>query len=447
MRARFGALALVALFAVLGPARADHEETEQRLKSAGVDDKLRAEVHKAIARGVAYLIAQQQPDGAFACDVGGHGGEVLPTPGVTLLCALALRHAGTGATVDPVTKAVKWLFEGEDNHLAEIETRVYEAGLALLLLQAEGRHQPEAPRIASGLARALDTGAGWWGYDTPGPAAGDPTAEPPPFEGQTPNLSTTQFAALGLWAARRMKIELPSSVWRRHAESLVAQQNESGSWPYNHPDVLKRLGTVGAGGGKVGTGRGYFTTTCMGFGNLLLAREALKTGPKPPGALVAQLDKAIERSLARLRIDVPEYLEDPGAGELEYIAPRRSTDRGGTPGRGAYYTLFALEKACLFANVESFAVDADAKKPGRGRKGGRLHWYARTAEWLIATQRDDGGWGVSDGKPTNVVDSAFALLILVRSPSAQHPTTPREVDAKPRGAVTPGDPSPPDKPK
>jgi hypothetical protein len=68
------------------------------------------------------------------------------------------------------------------------------------------------------------------------------------------------------------------------------------------------------------------------------------------------------------------------------------------------------------------------------------------AHWLLSAQREDGGWSPDAGHPpgdrSSEIDTAFALLFLLRSPSVFHPTTPTEVDAKPCGAVTESDPAP-----
>jgi hypothetical protein len=435
MRARLGAVALLALFTVRGPARADYEETELRLKSAGVADKLRAKVHKAIDRCVAYLVKQQLPKGTFE--------PKSNVTGITLLSALALRHAGTAPTEAPVARAVAFLFDGKAPDVDTKSLSAYEAGLALMLLHAIGRFQPEAPRIASALVRGLDSATAWWGYDTPGPADEGGTAVPGGFATRDPNLSTTQFAALGLWAARRMGIAIHPSAWRLHAQSLIDSQGDTGSWPY----AVKREGGALR---SEDSRKGYFTGTCMGLANLLLVRQALKAD-QPTDPLLARLDPAIAASLTSLRADAPVFLEDPAAGDLQHLnaptqlpGPRLGPED--VPGIGAFYTLYALEKACLFADVEAIVPSerpgAGDKKPAKG-KGPKVYWYAATAEWLLSVQNQDGGWATAADKASNVVDSALALLILVRSPSTSHPTTPREVDAKPRGPVTPGDPAPP----
>lgn len=409
-------------------ARGDHEETEARLKAAGVDGALRGRIHRSIDRGVAYLAAQQQPDGSFRPPRSPGGTASGGVRGVTLLCALALRHAGRPAAEEPVQRALAQLLPWlEESSRTGTGLSVYDAGLALLLLQAVGRPQPEAPRIAALLARGLDARTGWWGYGAP--RAG--TAGP--YQANTPNLSTAQFAGLGLWAARRMGHDTDVRVWQVHAEALLASQTTHGSWPYGP------TGTSGSWEGLSPPRDGYFTGTCMGVANLLLARQALRSATPTSTDLLARVDAAISRALESLGADGITYLRDPLAGELYFNgdklsqhAPDRTDAR--PSGFGAYYSLYALEKACLFADLETLSA------PGRA---GKVPWYARAAAWLVARQRDDGGWppateSGATGQPSDVIESALALLVLLRSPQTAHPTTPRDVDLRPGGPTTPG---------
>ncbi|MCC7137506.1 MAG: hypothetical protein IT460_03655 [Planctomycetes bacterium] len=388
-----------------GVARADVEETEARLKSAGVDAGLRARVHTAIGRAVEFLVAQQDARGRFRAQ--------SHRVGSTLLAALALRHAGTGPTVEPVARTQAYLFgdKADVRAVREMEEKVYCASLALLFLQAIDRRAPEAPVLAAGLSRALDPIHGAWGYDIPPPTSRSA------FAALRPNLSTSQFAALGLWAAARMGVAVPAQTWRAHAASLIEAQRGGASpyWPRTFP---------------AGENDPYLCGTAMGVANLLLARQALaatKGGSPDRGAL----DAAIQRGLAALRRDAPPMLAKPATYPLWPKAWVKGGLVSQEPGMGPYYALYAIEKACVFADVESL--------------GGRP-WYASMADWLCSTQAADGGWtSLWDGErsgESDVVETSFALLILVRAPQTSHPTTPRLPDARPRGPVT-GEPAPP----
>lgn len=102
----FTALAAISA-AVSTPSRADPEQTERRLTSAGVDAALRRQVHTAIDRGVRYLANQQHEDGGFPGPPMGSSTGL----GTTLLVALALRHAGGPETEEPLRNALCFLFE------------------------------------------------------------------------------------------------------------------------------------------------------------------------------------------------------------------------------------------------------------------------------------------------------------------------------------------------
>ncbi len=434
-RWRIAALVAIAALPILASdARGDYEETERRLKACGVDDALRTKIHAAIDRGVAFLVKRQAADGTFAEHSVAQDTRVGYAPtGVTLLCTLALRHAGTPNTKAAVAKAVSRVFDAPPQF--EVEGQVYEAGIALMVLAAAPGHERAARRLTSALAGALDEKSSWWGYHTPGPLADPaPDGRPAHFEDMCPNLSTCQFAALGLWAARRMGIAVPPGVWAKHAASLCDTQKGNGSWQYGNG------GLAAANFLNVPPDQqGYPTGTFMGLANLLLAREALRDAP---AFLRERIDAAIAKAKTALARD--------GSRTLRELPTRPSFTQ---PGIGHYYTLYALEKACLFADFEAFETVGAPLPAPKGEKAPRkgkvpmIRWYATGARWLVEAQRKDGGWSPDPTDPredaSSEIDTAFALLFLLRSPSVFHPTTASEVDGRPPPAVTPRDPPTP----
>ena len=73
------------------------------------------------------------------------------------------------------------------------------------------------------------------------------------------------------------------------------------------------------------------------------------------------------------------------------------------------YGYYALEKACIFANVETV---------------GSRKWYESGARVLLRDQLANGGWGkgrmmfggsaAGDGEETDLISTSFALLFLLR---------------------------------
>jgi hypothetical protein len=384
---------LVALLA--GSAEADYEETEARLKSIGIGDRMRAEIHAAIDRGVEHLLAIQGADGGF--DVPGLAGVPLPsTPmvheaGRSVLCALALRHAGTPRALEALERARGYLFSPAVRE--RLEAGVYESGIAAMFVMADPGPRPLARRFAKRLEEYQGR-SGWWAYGTIYANAG------------VENLSTTQFGALGLWAARRSGADVSRDAWLRIAESHVAAQDARGRWGY----------TRGAGGGA-----GYPQGTFMGLANLVLAQAALAGDPDSNARLLARVAMARAKATEALAKDVPAFLLS-----FERTSPPLS-----------YYALYALEKACLFADLESV---------------GGVAWYPRGARALLEKQRKDGGWGPKPAPDAGLrleddrVATSFALLFLLRASSVYRPTTPRDVDGKeaekPPPVTTPSDPAP-----
>jgi hypothetical protein len=239
-----------------------------------------------------------------------------------------------------------------------------------------------------------------WGYST--------------VDGGSGNLSTTQFACLGLWSAERLGTPVAERAWLDHLDALCRSQGPDGSWPY----YLVAGATIEVT---------YPTGTFMGLADLVLAQHALaerleQDPPRRARAVVAR-----QHGMAALRRHFAWVLP-AAAGEFQF---------GST---FEHYRLFALEKVALFLDV--------------GAIGGR-EWYREGARRLLDTQRADGSWGNgaagwaqrAGGRDLgNAVDTSFALLFLLRISETYRPVTPRSVDpgppVTPRSAPTEPPPEP-----
>jgi hypothetical protein len=392
-------LVLVSAFAASGvvalPARADPAETESRLKSIGVPAPLRARIRTSIDRGVARLAALQRADGHWE-DRWYPG---WTTWGVTALCALAQRHAGTADGVASARRAMAWL-EHEagpastpraQGPVPSVLDNVYAAGLWLLCLHADGRSAAEAAPTARALEQALDVDSSWWGYDTRSPRT------------TTPNLSTSQFAALGLEAATRIGVNVDPGVWDAHLGGLCAAQVASGSWPYAPGARRARAREVPV------ADHAYPATTFMGCANLAFAIAGRRDARDPLAPAVAAVRA---KALARLEKEGRAFVEAMDGSRPSFAYSRESGF--------SYYALYALERACVLNDLPTL---------------GGIAWYVRGAEALLAMQGEDGSW-TCRGDVDPLASTSFSLLFLLRATESLHPTTPRPVDSGPPAATT-----------
>ena len=379
-----------------GPAWADAAETEFRLKAVGVSVELRGRIRTAIDGGVRSLRRAQNPDGdghfTFAANPD-------HSPGLTALCGLAGRHAGTPEGMKVAAHAARWLAPSKGVLRREAQEDVYNLSLSILLLDATGADKAALAEPAALLGSSQSPSSGWWGYSTPKAKGLEPGAW------SLPNLSTTQFAGLALWAVRSRGANVDTAVWRRHLHGLLLTQGPFGSWAYEpNPETDYS---------------GYPCGTFMGVANLELALAALGGLPALPEAQRKTVESARKAAREALVRNGARFLESLRAG------PHLGSGEGDSDHASPYYELFALEKACVIAGVERL---------------GEVPWYAAGAELLLKAQNEDGGWG---GRPesrdrgaprgggiqqSRPVDTAFALLFRVRAAEVYGTATPRPID-------------------
>jgi hypothetical protein len=452
-------IVLVALAWMGGLSAVAGEGTvEERLAAGGVEPGIQADVLRAIDRGVQFLERHQSKDGSFGEHWNVPDG-FLPAgarmaygseSGVTLLCALALSHVGSPSAKGLAARAIAWL-GSTDERAHGIRTETYEAAMAVLLADREEGLERLRAACGSALASGQDALTGLWGYDLPD-TTDDRYARPTgKFVPAGVNLSTSQFAALGLSVAFRPGPESHLDVWRRHGTALCASQAPSGGWPYS-PDATRPPGDGGAY-------LDVFSATFIGVSDLALARAAVAVRPGTPGEEVKRLDLAIERGDHALQRDAIVMLEDPMRGSGLFAkgvlvrARTAESPRTAQPGIGAYYGLFALQLACVLRDVRVISADpigqdghaegvgSRPRAPGRdsaphrGREDGAprnagpagkgVEWYPVGARWIVDRQRGDGGWSPNpagaNGDSPSEIDTAFALLFLARAADAYRP--------------------------
>lgn len=288
---------------------------------------LAVRVDEAVQRGVRHLMETQELEGHWR-----RGGAVRT--GATALAAYALIKSGMDRQHLTVRRALASL------ELAK-PRQTYDTACLLLLLTAHDpvEHRDRIQELARWLEDTQKNGA--WGY---------PDGEP--------DLSNTQYAAMGLWAAERAGAKVSDDVWRDLARALPRYQRR-GAFGYRTRAESETMTTAGVA----------CASLCLSYGGYTEQRK--RTGKS--------------RELASMR--------DAG---LAWLGARYTADRLRS-GAGLGYYLYGLERACAIADA---------------REIGGTDWYEVGAEYLLDMEAKEGDWRPLYGEP---LGTSFALLFLRRA--------------------------------
>ena len=331
-------------------------------------DSLAAQVNRAIDGGVAKIRSWQAADGSFDSKYKKDHPE-----GVTALALYALLKSGVTPDDPAVRKAVDWLRYRKP-------TTVYGASLWILALDALGDpgKDPEVQAVARWLEDAVVEKEGTWAYSP---------------ESRKTDISNTQFAVLGLWAAERHGFKVKDGTWSGLLLRIPVHQTEEGGFYYS----TNREPRIATG-------------SRTGAGILILEIAAARADPERTenGPLVRRAREVLKRAW--------DYMD------------RRFIATSSFEGEHAFRHDFS--HAYYLWGIERIAAVA-----GRDRIGGK-DWYREGAEVLVASQEKDGDWG-------SFHETCIALLFLRRATSTlagRAPAPPTEgeaVAAAPAGPVKP----------
>ncbi|HEU4395254.1 MAG TPA: hypothetical protein VFS92_06785 [Planctomycetota bacterium] len=404
-------LAGVAILGIGGAASAEDDDSPLPPGGPRRTPQFQARVDLAIERGVEWLRSVQGADGTFTWDAfGGGRGAKAYAFGTTSLGVHTLRSCGAAANDPAVASGVARMrmLWGSGHGQS-----TYEAALGLLALEAlhaapsKGARRPNAggipdndrawARSMAGFLVRCQSSNGSFGY---GPG-GDTKA--------WTDHSNAQYGLLGLKAARRLGIELKSTIFRRALDHFLAAQEADG------PVIERRReGGLERPGRTVGTTRAVAKDRARGWGyqgpdgptgsmttggisSLVICRGELMGTQGWTGALDGRTVQAIRDGIAWVGRN---------------FSVRTNPTEGGGGGGWHHYYLYGLERAGVLAGV-AWMGDHD--------------WYGEGAEQLIRTQGKNGGWGagmsqrrrkggqvaaISEG---DLLDTCFALLFLKKA--------------------------------
>jgi hypothetical protein len=393
-----------------GPAPADKPGRE---RNDPYPLEFRKRVDHAVDRGVEWLVRKQNPNGSWDAR-----GVLSDQPlGVNALCTLACLKGGMKGS-DPA-------MERAFGFMATLPLdRTYSVGTMLMALHARyaGNEDDPAISLKEGNGGAAPVPAtepcatsmspadrarmkagvefllknrdeGHWGY----PIAKGPLARY--------DLSNTQYAMLGLWAASRCGFTIPSEVWLEILDWALSYQERTG------PSV-KLLGNEVDGDYRVVWSEDART---RGFRYRPAPESPRQTGAMTTAGLtVLAICQDELWSSRRFTPDARMRTRKGIRDALAWLQENFTVTENPGEQRGAWhhYYLYGLERAGILS---------------RSRFVGRYDWYLEGANHLLAHQDGAGSWTSSD----QLTDTCFAVLFLRRSTQRAH-----------NPAITPSDPVP-----
>jgi len=390
-----GLLAAVGAAARPCAARGGAEKPPKPLEipNEAYPEEFRKRVNAAVDRGVEYLMGKQAVDGSWPANK-----NLLDhRMGHTALMTLACLKGGITIRDPQIRRAFSYL------RTQPLE-KVYDVGVLLMALHAlhaplegtqveqvdkYGRRKIEDPCLTSmpkedraWMQRCVDfllkhQEGGHWRYPEKGV-----------------DLSNTQYALLGLWAASRCGFEIKPQVWLDALDWLLKSQERSGR-------SVKLLINEVRGDYRVA-----WTENAKARGFRYIPGGSPVEGMKPvsgsmttagmASVAICQDELWSSRSFTpELRLGCRRSIRDALAWMQDNFDVTRNP--GEPTGGWHYYYLYGMERAGILA---------------RCRFMGAHDWYKEGADWLLSKQRSDGSWLHEDDPQ---IDSAFAILFLKRS--------------------------------
>ncbi len=380
------------------------------------DIELQKKIRVAVEKGAKWLLSQRDSEGLFESLLIKENEAY--SIGVSCLCGLALLASGEAKKDAGMLKTLDSCLKADAKAAVSASRRTYDASALLMFLtdmyrpeqkpdKDGGRYVKPKSKDPCGLPKdaadrlqeiaswlvSVQLSDGWWRYP----------AFPPG------DLSNTQYALLGLRAARDCGAVVPLDCFVKAMDQTLAQQEKDGP---KQKRIIKGSGKPGetdyvvasddrARGWKyqaeAGGVTGSMTTAAIAI--VAICRDALSK-PTRYGAY----DDALERKSARSVQDGFAWLDKNFA--VDCNPPRLDGWH--------YYYLYGLERACAFAGRELV---------------GTHDWYVEGAKYLLGQQKSDGKWstgslGSAEMSPSDILDTAWALLFLNK---ATRPTEPVKV--------------------
>ncbi|MEM6688144.1 MAG: hypothetical protein AAF664_01870, partial [Planctomycetota bacterium] len=340
-------------------------------------------VKKMIDGGIAYL-EKENGDAAF----GSRGSPEL------ILAAYAhykVRHDESHPVIQNGLKHARYFIsqiDGKNRPQQSSGNYIYTVAALLMAELDPVGFKAECERIAGSL---LAGQASHGGFTYPGQKDGD--------------VSQTQYVALAIWTLDRTGIPLNYQSVAKTGEFIMRVQDITGTWPYTAE-------IPPPGRGLIRQETTSYSMALAGGSALLIVGDALRlwgetvneADPEIDGLPEAvQLFKEDKNKKRRGKSQLNRDLVMGAIGRLENWLKANPFVRGNAKDH-FYYILYSRER------YESFVEIA------RGlNKDSSPSWYNEYVDKLKKLQTPEGGWVDTKSKDSSRVNTAFAILFLIRS--------------------------------
>jgi hypothetical protein len=364
-------IAAACLLAVMPLSAAAPEENRPSLPTSTRSPLLR-QVERSIARGVKYLLDNQNSDGSWGEK------DSRYQVGQTSLIALSLLSCGESHQSPKLAKTITWLktHHSPMTYNVSLHACVFASlpeavrgeelknDVRRLLALPETKQGPTEGMYGYG-PRELNRQIGWPG-----------------------DFSNTQYGAMGVWyASMTPGLEIPGIYWERQERCWRRGQNDDGGWGYQQPDTDFR--------GRRLRGDSYASMTAAGAATLFITNDHVHLA-EAQDLSVPVRNTPVERAVAWLgenfAVDRNAGLDPPPGNDEDMGEGAR---RGG---RWVHYMLFGYERVGEASGLTKF---------------GTHRWYEEGARFLVRTQEDDGSW-IGTNPEYLGVETAYSLLFLSR---------------------------------
>lgn len=222
--------------------------------------------------------------------------------------------------------------------------------------------------------------------------------------GLNDDTSQTQYAALALWACHSAGLNVPAGTAERALAWLVRTQDPSGGFVYTPRDPggkgLQKQGDVTQSMSAAGLGTVYVLSHLLGLGAKYDSKPEDGNGLPPAVQLVNAKKEKKPGTFTPLRSASVNRAMVQGTWKRgnDWIEKHYREDHD----HHRFYYLYGLERC------QSFRELVEGQEPEEAE------WYNHGVDVLLRLQQDNGSWqgGAETG---SIVDTAFAVLFLIRS--------------------------------